>query len=225
MISIGLLIIAFSSGVAVFFSPCSVALLPAYVSYNLSDQVVKGSGFTKSLIGLRFGTLAALGVLTVFLLFGAAFSLLGNFIAPYARWVAMATGAGLILLGSYLFTGKKLTLPIPHSVSGNKGYSGHYLFGVAYALGSLGCTLPIFIIVISQALSFGSFSLGMLTFLVFSAGTILLMIAASVGATVSKTLISNYLNVFMPVINRVSPIIIILAGAYLIYFQLKAFYF
>ena len=223
--TVGLLILAFTSGVAVFFSPCSVALLPAYVSYNLSDQTIKGSSFTKSLIGLRFGILAALGVLTVFLLFGAAFSLLGNFIAPYARWVAIVTGVGLIILGIYLFFGKKLTLPLPHNFTPNRGFSGHYLFGVAYALGSLGCTLPIFIIVVSQALSLGSFGLGMLIFLVFSTGTILLMIAASVGATVSKEIAARYLNILVPVINKVSPIIIILAGAYLIYFQLRAFYF
>lgn len=221
---IGLLSLAFASGIAVFFSPCAVALLPAYVSYTIRGESNQESNLSKGLVGLRFGLLAALGVLTVFLLLGVAFSLVGNFIAPYAKWVAMATGVGLILLGFYFLAGKKLTLPIPHSVTGNKGYSGHYLFGVAYALGSLGCTLPIFIIVVSQALSLGSFSLGMLTFLVFSSGAVLLMVAASVGATVSKTIVSNYLRVLMPVINKVSPIIIILAGAYLIYFQINAFY-
>lgn len=221
---IGLLSLAFTSGIAVFFSPCAVALLPAYVGYTIRGEDDQKGSFTKSLVGLRFGLLAALGILTVFLLLGIAFSLVGNFIAPYAKWVAMGTGAGLIILGLYMFTGRKVTLPISHDVGTNKGYRGHYLFGVAYALGSLGCTLPIFIIVVSQALSLGSFSLGMLTFLVFSAGTILLMIAASVGSTVSKALVSNYLNVLMPVVNRVSPIIIILAGAYLIYFQVKAFY-
>ncbi len=221
---IGLLSLAFTSGVAVFFSPCAVALLPAYVSYTIRGETNQESNLAKGLVGLRFGLLAALGILTVFLLLGVAFSLVGNFIAPYARWVAMATGAGLILLGFYLFTGKKLTLPIPHNVATNKGYSGHYLFGVVYALGSLGCTLPIFIIVVSQALSLGSFRLGMLTFFVFSAGTILLMIAASVGATVSKAVVSNYLNILMPAVNRISPIIIILAGVYLIYFQINAFY-
>lgn len=221
---IGLLSLAFTSGIAVFFSPCAVALLPAYISYTIKDETEEKSSLLRSLSGLRFGSLAALGLLTVFLLFGVTFSLIGNLIAPYARWVAMGTGAGLIILGFYMFAGKKIMLPIPHNITSRKGFAGHYLFGAAYALGSLGCTLPIFFIVMSQALSVGSFSLGMLTFIVFSAGTVLLMIAVSVGATVSKVAVTNYLNILTPAINRVSPIIIILAGAYLIYFQLRAFY-
>lgn len=222
---IAILSLAFGSGIATFFSPCSVALLPAYVSYTIrKNEELDTKAANTVVLGARFGILASLGILTVVASFGLVFSLIGNFLAPYAAWIGIITGAFLILLGLYLLSGRYVSFPLAHTIKSNNSLGGQYLFGVAYALGSLACTLPVFLLVISLALSFGSFALGVLTFSAYSLAIVGLMVGVALISTVSRQAVSSYLTRAVPIINKVSPIIIILAGAYLIYFQLRAFY-
>lgn len=219
MIDTGLLILAFTSGIFAFFTPCSVALIPGYVGY-----LVKSDESRNTWRGIKIGLVSAAGLLTVFMGAGLLVSIFGNFIAPYTFWVGVISGVGLILLGIYLLTGGVFTLALPHFKSQDGGVKGYYLFGSTYALASLSCTLPVFLLIISQALSVGGGRNSLLVFLVYSLTAATFMAITAFGAITAKNLVARYLNKALPVITRASPILIIFAGIYLIYFQLRAFY-
>lgn len=220
MIDYGLLVLAFTSGIFAFFTPCSVALIPGYIGFLIKKDT--GSGVLR---GIKVGLMSALGLLSVFMGIGLLVSVFGNFIAAYSFWIGVVAGSGLIILGIYLWFGKSLTLPIPHTGSGRGGIGGYYMFGATYALASLSCTLPIFLLIISQALSSGGARSSLIVFLIYSLTAASFMAATAFGAIRSKDLVAHYLKRALPLVTRLSPFLIIIAGVYMIYFQLRAFYF
>ena len=219
MIDPGLLLLAFTSGIFAFFTPCSVALIPGYVGYLVRAD--KGSNTWR---GIEVGLISAFGLLTVFMGLGLLISLFGNFIAPYIFWVGVVSGTGLVILGLYLLTGRSFRLSIPHATSNQHGVKGYYLFGATYALASLSCTLPVFLLIMSQALSSGGTQSSLTVFFVYSLTAASFMALTAFGAITSKDLVEKYLRKALPVITKASPILIIFAGVYLIYFQLRAYY-
>ena len=220
MIDIGLLILAFTSGIFAFFTPCSVALIPGYIGY-----LVKSDKGSNALRGIKVGLVSAAGLLSVFMGLGLLISIFGNFIAPYVFWVGVMSGTGLVVLGLYLLTGRTFFISISHATSKQKGIKGYFVFGATYGLASLSCTLPVFLLVMSQALSVGGGKSGLAVFLIYSLTAAAFMAVVAYGAITLKDLTQRYLKKMLGVILKLSPYLIIFAGVYMIYFQLRAFYF
>ncbi|MFC1687005.1 cytochrome c biogenesis CcdA family protein [Patescibacteria group bacterium] len=216
--------LSFLAGVAIFFSPCGIALLPAYISHLLAQGDEQRSMNARWRQGLQIGLVVSLGIMTVFLVTGALVSLLGNVIAPYAPWIAGVTGFILVILGVFMLAGKMPTFEIPHSfTTERKGFLRFFLYGVGYALGGISCTLPAFLLVVFTSLGSKSFMGGLVNFLFFTFGTVLLMVAVTVLTAVSKQLVIRWLNKSKKLIFRFSAVVIIGAGIYLVYFQIRAF--
>jgi cytochrome c-type biogenesis protein len=80
---VGLILLAFLSGLAAFFSPCSFPLLPGYITYYFKvgadaqrkkeDAGIRDEGPSKGQqirTGLRLGTVSGLGIVLVYLILG-----------------------------------------------------------------------------------------------------------------------------------------------------------
>ncbi len=104
------LTLAFGAGVLSTLNPCGFALLPAYVSYTVEQQVSAASdhqlsGWQHLLRGGLLGLPLAAGFLLVFLVAGGALALGGRLLVHLFPWLAVLVGAGLVLLGGWtLFT-------------------------------------------------------------------------------------------------------------------------
>lgn len=218
---IALLSLAFTSGVLIFFTPCGVALLPAYVTYILGgQQAQKLTVRQKAWVGFKVGSVVSLGIVSVFVAAAALVAAFGNFLAPHARTIAIVVGGLLVVLGILMLAGKSVSVTIPHSLKADKRTTGRFfLFGVGYALGGIGCTLPAFLFIIFSGLSSGSWQAALLIFLVFASGTVLLMLGVTTISAVSAQLASAFISKYMPIINRAAGAVIVLAGIYLIFFQ------
>jgi len=99
------------------------------------------------------------------------------------------------------------------------GLLPYYLYGIGYAVGSVGCTLPIFLIWVVQPLLQG-FVGGLLNFFAYALGMALMMIALSLMMSFSKGLIERYLSPLMKYVHKAAALVMIGAGAYLIYYNL-----
>ncbi len=223
MINTTILSFSFLAGLAMFFNPCGIALLPAYVSFLLGQKEADQKKLTRAFRGFKIGVVVSSGILSVFLTAGVLISLFGNFLAPYAFWFGTLTGAALIVLGITMLIGKTISITIPHNFKTRDGYAKFYVFGIVYAIGGIGCTLPIFLLVVFTALGGGSFLGGIANFLAFSSGTILLMLVVTTATAISKTFIERWIVSRMKIIYKLSSLVIIGAGVYLIYFNFKAF--
>ncbi|PJE61635.1 hypothetical protein COU87_03560 [Candidatus Roizmanbacteria bacterium CG10_big_fil_rev_8_21_14_0_10_39_12] len=217
-----LLSFSFLTGIQAFFAPCSIALIPAYVGYYVREETGGHNRIQQLLFGLKAGSFASLGLISVYVVFGLVLALLGEIIAPYVSWVELITGGVLLFLGTATLLGYEFALRPPVVIqTRTNGAKRFYFFGLAYALGAIGCTLPIFLLVIFQALAQGGFVGGLTTFLVYSLAMVLLMIVFSLIAAVSKNAISRFMNRYMTVIQKSAGALILFAGVYLVYLALR----
>ncbi len=216
-----LLSLAFTSGVLIFFTPCGVALLPAYVTYIIGgEDAIEMSMIQKAWAGFKVGVIVSAGILAVFVVAAGVVGTFGNILAPFAKSIAIAVGALLIILGILMLAGRSISINIPHSLKADKKTTARFfLFGVGYALGGIGCTLPAFLFIVFAGLSSGSWQAALFIFLAFSSGTVLLMLAVTTISAVSSKMVSGLVAKYMKFINRVAGVVVVIAGLYLVLFQ------
>lgn len=213
---------AFLAGLQAFFAPCSIALIPAYVSYYVKEETGGNNRMQQLLFGLKAGSFASLGLISVYVIFGLILALLGRLIAPFIPWVELLTGGLLLFLGVAVLLGYEFALKPPVIIqTQSKGAKRFYLFGVAYAFGALGCTLPIFLLVIFQALIQRGPLGGFINFTSYALAMTLLMLLFSLIAAISKTTIHRFLTRYMLAIQKSAGVLILLAGVYLVYLALR----
>jgi cytochrome c biogenesis protein CcdA len=93
-----------------------------------------------------------------------------------------------------------------------------FLFGIAYAVGSLSCTLPVFLVVVGSALATQGFIASLGQFLAYALGMGLVLIAVTVGAAMFRGTVARWLRSAIPYVHRMSALFLLGAGAYLIYY-------
>jgi cytochrome c biogenesis protein CcdA len=91
---------------------------------------------------------------------------------------------------------------------------------ICYAIASLSCTLPIFLLVVFQGLSTGGIAEGSIVFLMYALGMGSVMIAISLAVTLSDQTFVKWLRRLTPKMNFITSILLIMAGSYLIYYNL-----
>lgn len=99
-------------------------------------------------------------------------------------------------------------------------YTNFFLFGTGYAIASLICTLPIFLLVVFQRLSAGGIAQGSIVFLTYFLGMGLIMIVVSIAIGVSNQTLIKWLKRIGSKMNAITSIVLIFAGSYLIYYNL-----
>jgi cytochrome c biogenesis protein CcdA len=87
------------------------------------------------------------------------------------------------------------------------------LFGIGYAIASLSCTLPIFLLVIFQGLSAGGVTWGSIVFLTYSLVMGLVMIAVSIAIGISNQKFVKWLKRIGSKMNTITSMVLILAGS------------
>jgi len=213
---------SFLAGLQAFFAPCSIALIPAYVGYSVKEDSEDNSKIQQLLLGLKAGSLASLGLLSVYLTFGIIFTLFGRLITPVFTWIEFMTGGLLIFLGSATLLGFEFAVKPPIVIQTKPNSAKNfYLFGLAYALGALGCTLPIFLLVVFQSLTQKGILGGVINFVAYALAMSILMITFSLISSLSKSALLHFLRKYLLIIQKSSGVLIILAGIYLIYLAMQ----
>ena len=230
MIDIKLASLAFSAGLVSFVNPCGFALLPVYITYYFKNEGLEKSTLLKRILaGLIFGLMVSFGFVAVFLLIGVAVSYIGRAILRYVGRIDLSIGILLIIIGFiYLLNlNTKINLNsltnFGEKLKSNKlknKYLSFFLYGMGFAIASLGCTLPIFLLVVMSAIKASGFFNGFIIFLIYAGGMSFFMILFSLGVAFSKTIIEKTLKRWMPYIYKFGAVVVIIAGAYLIYNQI-----
>jgi cytochrome c-type biogenesis protein len=179
------LTIAFSAGALAAFNPCGFALLPGWAAVLVTGED-KGDDLLARLVrALRAGAVATLAFLLVFGLAGLVFSLGFAALGRYLAFAGLAIGLVLAWLGTLLLVdGHAPGLNVGRRAGRGTDVRAVFGFGLAYALGSLSCVLPVFVLTLGIAAGepfwtrvggFVGFALGM--------GTVLALIAVAAALT------------------------------------------
>jgi cytochrome c biogenesis protein CcdA len=206
------LFIAFTAGALAFLSPCSLPMLPAYVSYYLERGEKKGG----IVAGLFLALSLVAGFLLVFVVVGLALSFV---VSGFMDWVWVAEpviGVGLILLGLVTgFTGVFDRVPrIGFSVDG--GRLSFVVYGAAYGLASMGCSLPVFLLVVVEGATAGGFAEMLALFAAYGAGATALIVPLTLTLSLANGLIHEKLTGVLPHMKRLNAVVLILAGLYML---------
>ena len=190
-----------------------------FLTYSNED---KKRRLIKNIIrGFVFGLIASIGFFTVFGFAGFGVIAIGQFIKQFIPWIAVTTGIILIIVGILMFFGKEFLFfqaPKIRYIQKNEK-AGIYLFGIVYAIGSLGCVFPIFLSIVIQGIAYKSILDGVYTIFAYVLGMSLVMIAITTLTFATKYLILKKLEKILPYVKKVSALILIFAGAYMIYYQ------
>ncbi len=221
---------AFGAGMVTTVSPCGIAMLPVYVSLFLGageESFQTKSPLRRGARALAMSGVVTLGFVAFFGIIGAILSAGGQFVVTYIPWVAVVIGVALILLGIYLLAGGHLYTNLPArlagrlSKNGEVGIKGFLIFGIAYAIAALSCTLPIFLVVVGSAIAMKGFATGLLQFVSFALGMGFIIAIVTIGSALFKESVNRWLHRWVPVVARLSGLLLVFAGGYILYFWFK----
>ncbi len=215
---------AFAAGMVASVNPCGFLLLPTYISYHLGTEE---EGFYAAPVLQRLGKALTLGLVAT-LGFVAISGIVGLVIAAGGQWLigafpfaGLAIGAAMIGLGFYLLlSGAKLMLLAASrvTISPERNLRNVFLFGIVYAIGSLSCTLPIFLVVVGSSLATEGLGASFGQFISYALGMGVILIAVTIGSALFRGTVARWLRGAIPHLNRASAMFLIGAGAYLVYY-------
>lgn len=233
---------AFGAGMVSTVNPCGFAMLPAYLGLYLGSREfvavpLSGGSYATSLAtapsvvaqltrALLVAVVVTSGFVLLFSGVGILISAGGRLIISTVPWVALGIGGLLVILGIAMLRGRHLSAGIASRLAARMGdpstasVRGFFVFGVAYATASLSCTLPIFLTVVGGSLAVRGFAAAALQFVSYALGMGLVILVLTIGIALFKGTTVGSLRRAVPYIERVSALLLILAGSYIVYYWL-----
>jgi cytochrome c biogenesis protein CcdA len=215
---------SFVQGVMAFLAPCAIALLPGYIVAYISRGSDHSSRKTKLLRGMKLAFFSIAGILLIYALAGGLIVVAAQFLKQYMKYITVGMAAILLILGFLMIFGKSFSININFNEPSTKRESSEaFFFGIAYAIGALGCLFPLFLVVATQAMAAPSTLLGGAYILAYFFGLSLMMVVVILLATFARELLMKYLRKIMPHMEKISGVILILAAIYIIQYQMILF--
>lgn len=216
---------SFVQGVLAFLAPCAVALLPGYIVAFISRTSEQEPGLATRLgRGLKLAMLSILGILVIYAVAGVMIIVAAQVLKDYMMWITIGMGAVLIVLGIFMLMGKNISFSLNMNNATERTEAIEaFIFGIAYAIGALGCLFPLFLVVATQAMAAPTAWEGASYIGAYFAGISGMMIATILLSTFAKDLLMKYLRKILPYMERITGGLIILAGIYVIHYQMSLF--
>jgi cytochrome c biogenesis protein CcdA len=95
-------------------------------------------------------------------------------------------------------------------------------FGLGYGLSSLGCALPIFLLVVGNAITATDLGMVLLILAGYSVGITLVLVAVALAAAAFHDLLRTAIFPLLRWVQPVSALLMVAAGVYIIVYQLQA---
>ena len=226
--NIGIFGFTYAAGMVSTVNPCGFAMLPAYLGLYLgAADAAGGVASTTSRIrqAIIVGLLVTSGVLLLFGTVGIVLSAGLTTIRSVIPWLGLIIGVVLTFAGAWVLLGGKLNIGAFSRAASHMGDArktnlrGYFLFGLSYGTASLSCTLPIFIAVVGFGTT-TSFLSALGQFVIYGLGMGTVILVLTLGMAVFKGTMVGGLRKALPYIQPVSAAIMLLAGAYIVFYWL-----
>jgi cytochrome c-type biogenesis protein len=217
----GRLATSFTAGLLAAINPCGFVLLPTYLIYFLGMENLRPGAEQASLLrALKVSLAVSAGFMSIFVVIGAITNLSTNWFVDKAQWVSLVIGLGLVVLGIAMLFGYRLPFTTPRLDIGERDRSvrSMYVFGIAYAVASLGCTIPTFTGVVLGGFSTDGLSQGIADVGLYGIGMALVVTGLTVTLAFANTALLQILRRGMAWFEQLAGILLILTGAYLCWY-------
>jgi len=216
VVNLALPLMAFIAGILAFFSPCSFPLLPGYIAYYLSR---KEAHRNKIFHGLQ----AALGIIVFYLFIGILGVVCSEIIKQFIPMFELIIGIIIIILGLMLLlhipiftTSSQMLTTKLTTVTKKINKLGLFFYGIIYGAASVGCTLPVFLLIIFLAIYSENLLYGIFVIMLYAIGMAVFMIIVTVLVATAKNAIIRKLKQIPKYINTICGLILLLVGIYLV---------
>ncbi len=174
--------------------------------------------------GFKLALWSIVGVLLVYALAGGLVLLASQILKEYMKWISLTMGAVLVVLGVLMIMGKNVSFSLNIMEPSTKSETAEaFFFGVAYAIGALGCLFPLFLIVATQAFAAPSVTEGVSYFLAYFTGMSGMMFLAILLSVFAKGFLMKHLRKILPHMEKITGVLLIIAGIYIIQYQAALF--
>jgi cytochrome c-type biogenesis protein len=217
---------AFAAGMVASVNPCGFLMLPSYISYHLGteeDGYYEQPAPKRAGKALAMGLVATAGFLAILTLVGLVIAAGGQWLIRVFPYAGVAIGGAMVFLGIWLLVTRRTLGILAASrvtVSPKRNMRNVFLFGIAYATGSLSCTLPIFLVVVGSSLASQGLMDSFVQFIGYGLGMGTILIAVTVGAALFRGTVAKGLRSAIPYVHRMSALFLAGAGAHLVYYWL-----
>jgi cytochrome c-type biogenesis protein len=217
--------LSFGSGLLAAVNPCGFVLLPTYLMYYLGLSGRPGeSGAREGAVARALVVSLSLsgGFMSVFLVVGSISRLFTDWINQNAKYVSLVIGLALVVLGVSMLFGYRLPLTTPKLDVGGRTKDrtvlSMFLFGVAYAVASIGCTIGPFSATVLGTIDTSGFAAGLVAIVLYGGAMSLLVTALTVSLAVAQGGLLKVLRRGMTHVEVGSAIVMILSGLYLAWY-------
>ena len=214
--------LSFTAGLVAAVNPCGFPMLPAYLSFFMgSDDEDRDAGGRVPRALLSAGAVA-LGFLAVFAALGIPINAGVTSLYRWMPWLTIVIGVGLLALGVAMLLGWHPPSLVPRldRGGGSRAFGSMALFGVSYAVTSLSCTLPTFLIYVLTVPE--NLAGGLVTFAAYGAGFTLVLMVLTVAVALARESMVRRLRAALAYVDRVSGVLLLLVGAYLVLYGIHA---
>lgn len=215
---------AFGAGMVASVNPCGFLMLPAFGTYYLGaeeESFLKSPAPVRVLRAVALAATATAGFVLLFGAVGLTLSLGGRALIGLFPWGGFLIGIALTALGLWLLvSGHSLGILQASRVQASfgKGTGNVFLFGVAYGVCSLSCTLPIFLVVVGTALATGSLVDGLGQFVNYGLGMGMVLALVTVSIAAFGGTLTRRLRALLPYVHRAGAVFLMAAGLYIVYY-------
>ena len=211
---------ALIAGLLSFFTPCVLPMVPFYLSYmgGLSMTELRGDGEIAPGAQRRLLTSAiffALGVTTVFMLFGMGATALGSLFGQYLEPLSYVAAAILVVFGLHFLGVIKVPLLYREARLESKAEAstslGAYLMGLAFGFGWTPCVGPALASILMIASGMGDIWRGGLLLFVYGVGMTAPFVVAALFAKPFLSWVQRYRAAFAWVEKGMGAMLIVFA--------------
>ena len=217
----GRLPLSFTSGLLAAINPCGFVLLPTYLMYFLGMENLRpGAERTTIRRALAVSLSVSAGFLSVFIVLGIIAKWATNSFLDTMPYISLVIGVALMVLGVAMIFGYRLPFTAPKMDIGERDRSvvSMFVFGIAYAVASFGCTLGPFSGTVLGAISTDGITTGIVAIALYGLGMALLVTALTVTLAMANTALLRFLRQGMQWFEYIAGIFVLLTGVYLTYY-------
>jgi cytochrome c-type biogenesis protein len=213
--------LSFIRGLVAAVNPCGFILLPTYLMYFLGLST-STAGTQRATIrrALLVSAAVSAGFMTVFLVAGLIAHFFTSWVTENSKYATGFIGVALIVLGIAMLFGYKPSFLTPNLNVGEKDKTiwSMFIYGIAYAVASIGCTIGLFIATLFSTTKTDGVVSGVGNMVVYGLGMALLVSALTVALAVANTGLLKFLRKSLAFVDRISAAFVVLSGLYLLWY-------
>jgi len=214
---------SFGAGALTAVNPCGFAMLPIYLSMYLKrSRNEKKSFINKFNNSIFIVSTIGMGFLFLFVTFGLLVGIGGEFLSVFIPIISIALGIIVLYMGSNQLLNEQSYIPFFQQIASkigdpnNTDLKSFFVFGISYGIASIGCSLPLFIALITNSLKSQNILSSITHFISYAFGMIFIVGIVTGFISIFSNIKIPFLSQISKRASSISGIILCIVGVYLL---------